>query len=105
MIRVVQPLSVLIGLLLLAWMAPSANCAPWQETDPVSQSVPTAMEVSAPLRVVPAHRCLVPGPQPGTRLQGQPFAYGYFGAQARPTAAYHRSDQGDWFQWSFRRAD
>ncbi len=105
MIRVLQPLSVLIGLLLLAWLADRADSAPWQEINSVSQGVPPATVVSAPLRVVPAHRCLVPGPRPGTGLQGQPFAYGYFGAQAQPMAAHHRSDRGDWFQWSVRRAD
>jgi hypothetical protein len=50
-------------------------------------------------------RHLVPGPQPGTRLQSQPFAYGYFGAYPRPAAAFHRSDRGDWFQWTVIRAD
>jgi hypothetical protein len=105
MIRVLQSLLALIALLLLAWMAPRADGAPWQEANPVSQCVPTEEVVSVPLRVAPVQRCLAPRPQPGTRLQGQPFAYGYFGARAQPTAAYHRSDRGDWFQWSFRRAD
>ncbi len=105
MIRILQSLLALIGLLLLALMAARADGAAWQETDSAWQSVPAEPAVSARLGVLSAHRCLVPGPQPGTHLEGQPFAYGYFGARARPTAAYHRSNRGDWFQWSFRRAD
>ena len=105
MIRILQTLLALIGLLLLTLMASRAESAPRQETDPASQGIAAEPAVSIPLRVMPAHRVLVPGPQPGTHLEGQPFAYGYFGARARPTAAYHHSDRGDWFQWSFRRAD
>ncbi len=104
MIRILQPL-LLIGLLLLVLMAARANGAAWQETDPAWQGVSTEPAVPAAPGLLPAHRCLVPGPQPGTHLEGQPFAYGYFGARARPTAAFYRNHNGDWFQWSFRRGD
>ncbi|MGA2256590.1 MAG: hypothetical protein ABSG53_18230 [Thermoguttaceae bacterium] len=105
MIRVLQSLLALISLLLLALMAAKANGATCQEAEQAWQIVPPEPAVSAGPRVLPVHRCLVPGEQPGTHLQGQPFAYGYFGAKARPMAAFHRNNNGDWFQWSVRRAD
>ncbi len=105
MTRILQSLLALISLLLLAWMAGRANSAPWQQPDPVRQSDLAEPHVSARSHLPPACHRLIPGPQPGTHLQGQPFAYGYFGARAQPMAAYHRSSSGDWFQWSVRRAD
>jgi len=105
MIRVLQSLPALIGFLLLSLMAVRAESAAWQATNPAWQSVPAEPAYSAKPRVLPAHRCLVLGPQPGAHLQGQPFAYGYFGARAEPTAVYHSNSRGDWFQWSFRRGD
>jgi hypothetical protein len=106
MIRILQSLLALISLLLLALMSARAESAPWQATDPAWQgdAAEPAM-VSGPPRVRPGHRCLVPGPQPGTHFQGQPFAYGYFGARAQTAPVYHHSANGDWFQWSFYRGD
>jgi hypothetical protein len=103
--RILQSLLALISLLLLALMAARANSAPWQEPETTWQAAPAEAAVSPPPHVRPAHRCLVPGPQPGTHLQGQPFAYGYFGARARPLSVYQRSYDADWFQWTFYRAD
>jgi len=105
MIRILQPLLALIGLLLLALMAASADGAAWQEPDPIRQPVSTEQAFPAGPNRLPIRRCFVPGPQPETHLQGQPFAYGYFGARAQPTASYHRNARADWFQWSVRRAD
>ncbi len=105
MIRILQLLPASIGLLLLALMAVRAESAPWQATDPAWQGAPTEPAFSAKPPVRPARRCLVPGPQPGARLQAKPFAYGYFGARAEPTAVYHSNSRGDWFQWSFYRGD
>jgi hypothetical protein len=105
MIRLFQSLLALVTLLLLSWLASRANSAPWQESDPGWQSAPAEPVAAATPPLLPVRRCLAPGPQPGTHLQGQPFAYGYFGARAQPTAAFHGSYRGDWFQWSFRRAD
>ena len=103
MIRILQSLPALIGFLLLALMTVRAESAPWQATDPAWQGVSNEPVFSEKPRVLPAH-CLL-GPQPRTRLQGQPFAYGYFGARAEPTAVYHSNSRGDWYQWSFRRGD
>ncbi len=106
MIRILQPLLALIGLLLLALMAARADSAEWQEPDSAWQpaaAAPLAPSAPGPL---PAHRCLLPRPQPPeTHLQGQPFAYGYFGARAESTASFHRNYRADWFQWSVRRGD
>jgi len=105
MIRILQSLLALISLLLLAFMAARANSAGLQATEPAFQLVPAEPAASTGPRVRPAHPCLIAGPQPGTHFPGQPFAYGYFGAKARPAAAFHRNENGDWFQWSIRRAD
>ncbi len=42
---------------------------------------------------------------PWTRLQGQPYAYGYFGARPAATSANHTSYRADWYQWRFQRGD
>ncbi len=105
MLRTMQTLLALICLLLLAWMAARADGAPWQDTDPAWQPSVAQPAFYAEPRPLPVHRCLVPSPQPGTHLQGQPFAYGYFGARAETTPVFHRNYRGDWFQWSFRRGD
>ena len=105
MVRILQSLLALISLLLLALMAARANSASWQESAATGNSIPPEPAISAGLRALPAQHCLVPGPQPGSHFQGQPFAYGYFGAKARPAAVFHRSENGDWYQWSIRRAD
>ncbi len=105
MIRILQSLLALISLLLLAMMAARADSAPWQGPDPQCETIPADASFSPLPHARPVHRCLVPGPQPGTHLQGQPFAYGYFGARARPLSVYQRSYDADWFQWTFFRAD
>lgn len=105
MIHILQSQLALISILLLALMATRADSAPWQEPDPGWQTVPAQTAIAPPLRVRPARVCLTPAPQPGTRLQGQPFAYGYFGARARPVSAYQKSYDADWFQWTVLRAD
>src|SRR5271165_3361347 len=89
MTRILQSLLALISLLLLAWFADQASSAPWQQPDPAWRSDPAEPVVSARPLLLPACHRLVPGPQPGTHLQGQPFAYGYFGAKAQPMAAFH----------------
>ena len=103
--RILQSLLVLISLLLLVWMAASANGATWQGPDsgwdrPANEPTPCAEP----------HLLRVPGwlrqcPQPGSHLQGQPFGYGYFGARARPSYACQLNSREDWSQWSIRRAD
>lgn len=105
MIRTLQPLLALISLLLLALLAARVDGARWQEPDPDSQVVPAEPAFSAKPHVVPAHHGLLPRSQPATHLQGQPFAYGYFGARAQSTASFHRNARADWYQWSVRRAD
>ena len=106
MIRVLQPLLALIGLLLPTLMAARADSASCQEMEPACQSVPAEPALSVGPSRPPLHCCLFPrSQQPETHLQGQPFAYGYFGARAQPTASYHRNARADWFQWSVRRAD
>lgn len=109
MVQVLKSLLALTSLLILALVAIRANSAPllqpdeqWQAPDVVPDSVPAAApRCRRPL----VHRCLVPGPQAGTHLQPQPFAYGYFGARAPASAVFHTSNRGDWYQWSFYRAD
>jgi hypothetical protein len=105
MTRVFKALLVVASLLLLACLAARANSAPWEATEPALRT--TAVDPAIPARphLLQGHRCPGPGPQPGTHFQGQPFAYGYFGAKAQPTDAFHRSASGDWFQWSIPRAD
>lgn len=106
MIRTKQPLMALIGLLLLALLSATADSAPWQEPDPAWQLAPGEAFVSPGPCHASGHHCLLPKPQsPETHLQGQPFAYGYFGARAQTTASYHRNARNDWYQWSVRRAD
>ncbi len=105
MTRALESLLALVSLLLMAWMADVANSAPWQPPDSAAQNDPAAQHIYVRPHLLPGCHCLVPGPQPGSHLEGQPFAYGYFGAKAQPTAAFHRSFNGDWFQWSVRRAD
>jgi len=105
MMRILQSLLALISLLVLAFMAARANSACVRPMEATCQDIPTEPAVSAGPRVLPIHHCLTAGPQPGTHFQVQPFAYGYFGAKARPAAVFHRSENGDWFQWSIRRAD
>jgi hypothetical protein len=103
MIRVLQSLLALTCLLLLIFLASRAQSAEWQEPDFVDQSASSVPRPSSHAR--PMHRCLTPAVQPGTHLQGQPFAYGYFGAHARPVSVYQQSFHADWFQWTFLRAD
>jgi hypothetical protein len=102
MLRIVESVLALISLLVMAFVAAKANSAPLLPAGDQWQSLPIAS--AAPTRHA-CHRCLVPGPQPGTYLRGQPFAYGYFGAHSPTTAAYHRSSRNDWYQWTFSRAD
>jgi hypothetical protein len=105
MIRVFQWISALISVLLLVLMAARAESAPWQEPDPGWQAAPVNSTVSPAPRPRLVHRLLTPAPQPGTHFDSQPFAYGYFGARARPVSAYQRSYDADWYQWTFYRAD
>jgi hypothetical protein len=98
---------VLCSLLALAFVAAKANSAPLIEGDNQSPTIGPANPSdygTAPCRQ-PRHRRVIPGPQAGTHLQAQPFAYGYFGAHAPTTAAFHTSNRGDWYQWTFTRAD
>ena len=104
MIRVLQSLLALISLLFLAFLAARAQSAECQGPEITSQNLPSAPAEFAGPRLRSIHR-LVPAPQPGTHLQDQPFAYGYFGARAQPAAAFHRSYDHDWFQWSISRAN
>ena len=105
MIRILQSLLALIGILVLAFLAATANGATWQEPVESWQIDPGEPAVASRPRLLPVHHCLVPASQPGTHLQGQPFAYGYFGAKPQSTAIYHRSSSGDWFQWTIQRAN
>jgi hypothetical protein len=105
MLRILQSLLVVSSLLALAFVAAKANSAPLTEADGQWQSPAIGPEHAALPCRHPRHRCLIPGPQPGTHLQAQPFAYGYFGAHAPTTAAFHTSNRGDWYQWTFTRAD
>jgi hypothetical protein len=106
MLRILQSLLALISLLLLAWLAARANAATFQDPDdPAWKSVPVEPAACPRPRLLTVPRCLTPPPQPGTHFQGQPFAYGYFGAKAQPAAAFHRKWNGDWFQWTIGRAD
>lgn len=105
MARVLKSLLALTTLLVLALVAVKANSAPFAQPDeqwqPTISAAPPAPCCRRPL----VHRCLVPGPQAGTHLQAQPFAYGYFGAHAPTSAVFHTSNRGDWYQWTFYRAD
>jgi hypothetical protein len=105
MSQILQSALALICLLALALIAAAANGADWQEPDPPAQPVCAQAAVSGRPRLLPLHGCLVPGPQPGTHLVSQPFAYGYFGARPQTVSAYHRGSTGDWFQWTFLRAN
>jgi hypothetical protein len=105
MVRLLQSLLALISLLLLALLSATTEGATLPSDEPnwrPAHADPIATVVS---HVLPSHRHFAPGPQPGTKLRVQPFAYGYFGARAQPAAVYHRCNNGDWFQWSFYRAD
>ena len=105
MTRILQALLALISLLLLAWLATRADGAACDASYPACESaVPWASGPAGPLPPR-FHVCLRPGAQPATHLQGQPFAYGYFGARARPMAAYQESYHRDWCQWTIFRAD
>ena len=112
MLRILQSLVVLFSLLALAFVAARANSAPLTDADgqspsigPATSSDGTAIHCRPRPFAAALHHRLVPGPQAGTHLQAQPFAYGYFGAHAPTTAAFHTSNRGDWYQWTFTRAD
>jgi hypothetical protein len=104
MLRILRSLLLMVSLLLLVPVAAGADFGSMSLHESAWQQAP-AESVSAARRPLLGHHCLVPGPQPGSRLDGQPFAYGYFGARARPAAVYHRNSTGDWYQWSIIRAD
>jgi hypothetical protein len=104
MFRVLQSLLALTSLLVLTFLAARVNGAPFSDGNTQWQSPPVAESAAAPCRRLCLHR-LMPGPQAGTHLQAQPFAYGYFGAHAPTTAAFHRSARNDSYQWTFSRAD
>jgi hypothetical protein len=107
MLRVLQMVLVLCSLLALAFVAAKANSAPLPEPEAQSPTIgpATPSECAASTCRHPHHRRVIPGPQAGTHLQAQPYAYGYFGAHAPTTAAFHTSNRGNWYQWTFSRAD
>jgi len=102
-IRILQTVLMLFSLLALAFVAAKANSAPLPDSDAQSPSIGPARP--ALFCWHPHQRHVTPGPQPGTHLQPQPYAYGYFGAHAPTTPAFHTSNRGDWYQWTFTRAD
>ena len=104
MLQVLKSLLALASLIVMSLVAVEANSAP-PPRDENWQSPPATSASPAPCRRPLHHRCLVPGPQAGTHMQAQPFAYGYFGAHAPTSAVFHTSNRGDWYQWSFYRAD
>jgi hypothetical protein len=104
MLQLLRSILAIISLLALAVVAVKANSAPLPDANDQWQAPDGDCPPPATSHRPPAHR-LVPGPQPGTHLQTQPFAYGYFGAHAPTTAAFHRNSRGDWYQWTFSRAD
>jgi hypothetical protein len=105
MLRILQTVLVLFSLLALAFVAAKANSAPLSDGAVQWQSPAIgAGQAASPCRH-PHRSRIVPGPQAGTHLQAQPFAYGYFGAHAPTTAAFHTGNRGDWYQWTFSRAD
>jgi hypothetical protein len=105
MVQVLKSLLALTSLLILALVAIRANSAPLPQPDEQWQAPDNVPAAPPRYRRPLVHRCLVPGPQAGTHLQPQPFAYGYFGAHAPTSAVFHTSNRGDWYQWSFYRAD
>jgi hypothetical protein len=105
MIQILKSLLALATLLVMAFVAAKANSAPWAEPDEQWQTPSTTSAAPRACWRPLHHRSLVPGPQAGTHLQAQPFAYGYFGAHAPTSAVFHTSNRGDWYQWSFYRAD
>ena len=107
MIRILQSLLALIGLLLLALMAARANSAAWQETDPAWQGVPAEPALS-PLGRACGRSIAAWFParnrEPIFRASRLPMdTSAARGADDGPL--YHRSTNGDWFQWSFDRGD
>jgi hypothetical protein len=105
MIRILQSLLALVSLLALAALAASASGASWQSADSAGQPAAAPPESAVRPCLPPGLHRLVPAQQPSSHLQGQPFAYGYFGAKALPSAAYHRGSTRDWFQWTIQRAN
>jgi hypothetical protein len=107
MIRILQSLLVLFSLLALAFVAAKANSAPLADADGQSPTIGPAVSSGGAVfpRLHMRHRHVFPGPQAGTHLQPPAFAYGYFGAHAPTTAAFHTNNRGDWYQWTFTRAD
>jgi hypothetical protein len=103
MLRVLQMVLVVCSLLALAFVAAKANSAPLPESEGYSPSI--GPESPASTCGHPHHRRVIPGPQAGTHFQVQPYAYGYFGAHAPTTAAFHTGNRGAWYQWTFTRAD
>ncbi len=88
MLRILQSLLVVSSLLALAFVAAEANSAPLTDPDgqspsigPATGSDGTAIHCRPRPFAAALHHRLVPGPQAGTHLQAQPFAYGYFGAR------------------------
>jgi hypothetical protein len=105
MLRIMESLLALIILLALAFVANRAYSAPPPGNDTRWQAPQVTDATARPCHRPFWHRHIVPGPQPGTHLQAAPYAYGYFGAHAPTTAAFHTSNRGDWYQWSVSRAD
>ncbi len=105
MVQILKSLLALASLIIMALVAVRANSAPLPAPDEQWQPPAATNAEAAPWRRPLHRRCLVPGPQAGTHLQAQPFAYGYFGAHAPTSAVFHTSNRGDWYQWSFYRAD
>jgi hypothetical protein len=105
MLQILQLRLAPIILLVLALTAVQAAGATWSEPDSSWQTASAEQPVVVRQRTLLGHHCLTPAPQPGTHLEGQPFAYGYFGAKAQSTVIYHRGSTGDWFQWTFQRGN
>jgi hypothetical protein len=103
MIRILQLLLVLFSLLALAFVAAKANSAPLPDSDGQAPSIGPVHPAFPWVHL--RHRRVVPGPQAGTHLQPPAYAYGYFGAHAPTTAAFHTGNRGNWYQWTFTRAD
>ena len=105
MLQVLKTLLALASLLIMSIVAAKANSAPVPVPEAQWQPPASPTAIAPTCRRPLLHRHVVPGPQAGTHLQAQPFAYGYFGAHAPTSAVFHTGNRGDWYQWSFYRAD
>ena len=105
MVQILKSLLALASLLIMSIVAARANSAPLPAPEEQWQPAAATNAEAAACRRPLHRRRLVPGPQAGTHLQAQPFAYGYFGRTPPRSAVFHTSSRGNWYQWSFYRAD